>query len=171
MIRRVSIFSFDQIKAGSQPECVTVSHYVLSGAVEPYALFAFPPELAFPKFSQAIPELITYINYVKCAILIVGCSSVPLKHDPAFSFSELFSVYQHELAKKSLNYVPSSTMGYNSSDLRDLWDAREVIVNSSHRVLETLKSRRGALAYKSFMSGYIGFHAAFPRCQVDELEL
>ncbi|EIN07076.1 terpenoid synthase [Punctularia strigosozonata HHB-11173 SS5] len=123
---------------------------VMSGVSEAYALFAFPPEMPFTDFVQAIPEIVVFIN---CA-------------------NDVLSFYKEVLAGESTNYVSVEARLHRISKIESLRRIADETATSHERSQQMLEACPKALeAYMALSHGYVAFHACSERYRLNEAGL
>ncbi|KIK49810.1 hypothetical protein GYMLUDRAFT_266288 [Collybiopsis luxurians FD-317 M1] len=124
---------------------------MMSGVAEFYGLAAFPPEVPFDAFIQALPTMMVYI----------------------VNTNDILSFYKEEVAGETVNYISLLANSRGGDKQKTLWSVIDETVEAHEKVLRILGSDKGALdAYWSFVEGYMGFHFALDkRYHLDELLL
>ncbi|KXN81005.1 Trichodiene synthase [Leucoagaricus sp. SymC.cos] len=122
----------------------------MSGVARAYSCQVFSPSLDVRKWIQVVPDCSYYIDHV----------------------NDLLSFYKEELAAESANFVSMHARAEGVSKIEALARLADSTAACYHRGIKLLQSRPEALnAFKSFCSGYIGFHALSPRYKLDQLNL
>jgi len=121
---------------------------MLSGLPEAYALFAFPKEMPWTTYIQALPEMFQIVNYG----------------------NDLLSIYKEELSGEKNNVISLLAACKNVSKFQIAQELKDETIASDKAAFNLLKSDGEALScYEGFRAGYVAFHTALPRYKLFEL--
>ncbi|KAJ7600315.1 isoprenoid synthase domain-containing protein [Mycena floridula] len=125
-------------------------HRKMSGASEFFAIALFPQTVPVTVYIQALPELMVFIN----------------------NGNDILSFYKEECNQESVNRISMLAKCNNSSKSEVLAQLTNEAIRAHNTILEILEpSRIACEAYKAFSSGYIGFHLAYHRYRLNELNV
>ncbi|KAF7312995.1 Terpenoid synthase [Mycena kentingensis (nom. inval.)] len=123
---------------------------VMSGASEAYSLFIFPHNLALPSFIQTMQQMMVFIN----------------------NGNDILSFYKESLDGETVNRISFLAAQSGKSEQLVLRDLVQEAVAAHNNVVDVLGAYPEILAaYRSFVTGYMVFHASATRYRLAELDL
>ncbi|KIK91721.1 hypothetical protein PAXRUDRAFT_830584 [Paxillus rubicundulus Ve08.2h10] len=144
---------------------------VMSGIGEAYAIMAFPPDIPFEEYIQAMPDIALFI----CTV------------------NDVLSFYKEELAGESTNHVATIAARKGVSRVEAFEELADTSAELYERIVSTLggepRSYSGAgvqqgceghnvgtrnfsrarEAFEQFVAGYVGFHTSLARYRLTEV--
>ncbi|KAK7036079.1 isoprenoid synthase domain-containing protein [Favolaschia claudopus] len=123
---------------------------VMSGASEAYTIFIFPSDLPLRAFVQILQQCMIFIN----------------------NGNDVLSFYKEEIDEECVNRISFLATQTGKSKQLVLENLAEEAIVAHRNVTNVLEQHPRALAaFRSFVAGYIGFHAAAKRYRLNELDL
>ncbi|KIJ11831.1 hypothetical protein PAXINDRAFT_137577 [Paxillus involutus ATCC 200175] len=124
---------------------------VMSGSGEAYAVMAFPADIPFEEYIQAMPDIALFI----CTV------------------NDVLSFYKEELAGESTNHVATIAARKGISRVEAFEELVDTSVELYERIVSTLQGspRSAREAFEQFVVGYVGFHTSLTRYRLTEVGL
>jgi len=120
----------------------------VSGIPEAYTMFAFPPEIPFTSYIQALPDIFVLINHG----------------------NDVFSFYKEELSGERDNLISLLAASRNVPKLQVAQELKDETIASDKMIINLLSSDEVALScYEGFRAGYAAFHTSHLRYRLLEL--
>ncbi|KAJ8517213.1 hypothetical protein ONZ45_g5589 [Pleurotus djamor] len=120
----------------------------ISGSSEAYALYVFASELPVKAYLQAIPDMMTFLNYS----------------------NDVLSFYKEELAGETANHVSILAKCQGKSKIEVLEGIVKETIACHRRLRHILADHdEGKEILEKLSEGYVSFHASLGRYRLDEI--